>query len=221
MRIFLCLLLTLSACAPVVNVQTLDNSVVISKVYDKDYYMVWEALLAYLDESHFVVEKADKNDGFIRLSFASTEPDGLIDCGIVENSGRLATDNQYFYSYRGTDSPIYTVFLQNGIGYQSVRTIRLEGATTLHVEVLSRKSTRVSVYTQYELTEQYQYHTSIKEKNKMVPMRKVQTDTMYFSTNAPGRFNSENSMVCVANDVVEKNILEQFPAKFASNTDQE
>lgn len=215
MRIILCfcLMLTMSACSPkTINVSDSDKGMLISRIYDRDYYTVWDAMLVYL-KSKYVVKSADENTGVIRISFTNSTPSSLIDCGVVENSGKLATDNQYFYSYKGTDSPVYTVFVQKGIGYQSVRTISLEGESAVHVEVLTRDTTRVNIHTQYSLTEQYKYHTSVKKGTKMVPIKKIQTDTMHFSTNGPGRFEREDSMICVASDIIEKNILEDFPSK--------
>lgn len=180
--------------APPVSATQVKNSGLINQPFDA----VWDQLVRELSSDFFVINNIDKNSRLINVSFSSTHPSDLIDCGRTTRSFKnLRGDQNITYDTAG--SATYALTDNRGIAYHVARSTKLEGRANIYVAPDSNGTT-VSINAKYvlDITQ-----STVRFDGVPGPMSKVTID---FSTKSPSGAGNDG-VVCQSRGVIERKIL--------------
>lgn len=170
-----------------------QNSQVISQPFD----LVWDRLVRELSSDFFVINNIDKSSRLINVSFSSTQPTDLVDCGRTTRSFKnLRGDQSITYDTAG--SATYAITDGGGMAYRVSRSTKLDGRINIYVAP-DGGDTTVSVNAKYvlDITQ-----STMRFDGLPGPVAKTAVD---FSTKSPS--SSGDGVTCKTKGVIERKIL--------------
>ncbi|WP_027182692.1 hypothetical protein [Desulfovibrio inopinatus] len=154
-----------------------------SRVINKDFESTWNATMAFVADTFYIIDNIVKDSKIITLSFSSSNPSSFVDCGNLVSSKSSKSVPIASKSYRA------------GIcDYSS----RLSGKINIIMTSLSDDKTKVKVNTRYVVDWKQQCPGSYN-----IPI--VQTRNFAFSTNGS---SSNGNITCTSNSRIEDGILD-------------
>ena len=121
---------------PNIDDNNFKNSVIINKNFDE----TWTSVIDFVSDSFFKIENLEKDSGLLKLSFGSKEVENFIDCG----------DFEYTLFFTGEEfKGSYIDYAKKGL--MAV----LEAKMSISIRNIDRKSTKISINTNYRFSTQH------------------------------------------------------------------
>jgi len=121
---------------PNIDDNNFKNSVIINKNFDE----TWTSVIDFVSDSFFKIENLEKDSGSLTLSFGSKEVENFIDCG----------DFEYTLFFTGEEfKGSYIDYAKKGL--MAV----LEAKMSISIRNIDRKSTKISINTNYRFSTQH------------------------------------------------------------------
>jgi len=165
---------------------------------------VWDAMIAQLGKSWFVINVLDRSSGLLNLTYRGN-PDAHLECGrITSHVKNLAGTRNYDFPAASARQQ-YEV-LEAGRLLKVDRTVSLEGRVNLVLEAPAARRTRATVSAQYAVTRTV--HVETVGGAAPAPPR---SHTITFMTGEVGTFPSEGNaptVVCRSSGALERELLD-------------
>ncbi len=121
---------------PNIDDTNFKNSVIINKNFDE----TWTSVIDFVSDSFFKIENLEKDSGLLTLSFGSKEVENFIDCG----------DFEYTLFFTGEEfKGSYIDYAKKGL--MAV----LEAKMSISIRNIDRKSSKISINTNYRFSTQH------------------------------------------------------------------
>lgn len=178
----------------------MPREVATERILEMPFEKAWDAYVAELSKTFFVINNISKESRIINVSFSSDKPSDFVDCGYTVRTSTHPATGQETFSYYTADSSTYNAGQPGtNILWHMRRTTSLSGRANIYMAPRDKSSTLLRVNAKYVLT------IEIRGESNVGGMY-FDDMSVTFTSTQPGTDQS-GEMRCVSKGVLEEKLL--------------